>query len=936
MSVSSDTSGTGRRLVEVDAGLPHADPSQSPDAATAPFDVFKRISAGPLALTKLVAPLHQGRRAHPQLLQRLRTHRGHCLVQAPAGYGKTSLAAAFLADLPRQVRRGWISLDADDSTQARLRLALAAAFASAHPPCIDRFERLLVPEGTATLGEVVTAIINEAAVARFDIVLVLDDCHAIEEVGLLRVLSQMMLRAPSNLRLVLLSRSRLAMPLASLQVKGEVLVLGVQDLALTRTECIDHVTRARCSLRAEAAASLVEASDGWPLAVHRLCELLQGGAFDVAVNGADVQVWDETLDAYLFEQVIDPLPQPLRRFLVRTSLLSSFDGAACREMTMDADGATLLDDALQRQLFIVPHEQRRTHYRYCRFFRACLRRMAQRECATEMVALHRIAARHCLSHDELAMAMDHAVAAGDKPLMVECVERVDDKSGYGALWESLGRVISSLDDDTICSNRALLVHACRYWLSKDCAKVVTLLERTGYRSSERMADIEVPGRPFDAIVALFRAKVAFGREERIDEGIACAEYALMALPEADLQGRCEAHLLLAEAKALRGNVEVSLSHWIDAEELSLKAGSCSQVVWSRHQQAVLAMSAGNFAKAVALQDSAILHAARHGGLTGHAMWCLCRARADAAWEYFDLVDVARFAEQALNAYRYCEDEGGVPVLILHARTSLLLGRPTDAESHLAQASRLVRAYAQHSYVTSYLDLAFAECHLRLGKTSLLAQHEERLQFPTRFDNEIAHRQGRTIALCRLATGRVQGAAALLERMNDDGSEGLDAEKWRNRIWMAVCLQKLGRSVEARSVWQQCLAFAERRHLLGSLLMAAPCAEPLLRPDVAKSQAESRLNRRLRELIKGARGDPQVHETAVPAALVARGLTIRDWRVFEQVLAGSSNEDISNQLHLAVGTVKNMVTAIFRKLDVTDREAARRLGHALLGSLPLQQ
>ncbi len=902
-------------------------------AGTSPPYALDSVSAWPLALTKLIPPLHLARHPqHTEVLERLNAHRGHCLVQAPTGYGKTSLAAAFLAGLPAQMRLGWVSLEPDDDTEARFSLVLAAAFACAHPSSASRFEGMLVPGTTRSIGDVVTAIINEAALARVDIVLVLDDCHAIGQVALHQAMSQLMLRAPRNLRMLLLSRSRLPMPLASLRVKGDVLVLGAEDLGLTAVACIGRLTRGCPALAPAAVTSLAEAIDGWPLAAHRLSELLKAAPAGASAVSEDPP-WDATLDEYLHEQVLTPLPRRLLRFLMRTSLLSSFDEAACKAIMADGDGAALLGEALQRQLFLVAHEQQRAHYRYRHFFRACLRRMAERECAAELVELHRIAAQHCLSRDELAMAMDHAVAAGDKALMVKSVERLDEKAGYSTLWESLGRVVSNLDDETIRSNRILLIHACRYWLSKDCDKVRTLLDRTNDPGRYRRAEAPAPGQPVDAIVAVYRAKVAFGREEGIEEGIACAEYALKALPETELKGRCEAHLLLAEAKAMRGEMETSLAHWLYAEEQSLKAGFPSQVIWSRHQQAVMAMSAGNFAKAVALQDSAIAHATKHGDLTGHSMWCLYRARADAAWEYFNLEDVARFAEQALNAYKYCEDEGAVPVLILHARTALLLGRPAAAEDRLARASKLLCAYSQHSYVTSYLDLVLAEYHLRFGKAALLAQLEERLSIPPEFNNEIAHRQGRAVALCRIGTGRVRSAATLLEHMNEGGGDGLLAEKWRNRIWLAVCLQKLGQDAAARMMWQECLAFAERRQLVGSLLMAAPFAEPLVKPDVAKGQAEARLNRRLRELIRSGREDPETQDTAVPAPLLARGLTTRDWRVFEQVLAGASNEEISNQLHLAVGTVKNTVTAIFRKLDVTDREVARHLGNALLGTLP---
>lgn len=905
--------------------------STLPESVANTSRVFEGMRAWRLPLTKLIPPLHLARDLqHAEVLERLKAHRGHCLVQAPTGYGKTALAAALVAGMPGHVRHGWLSLEADDDSEDRFSLALAAAFASAHPASAAWIEGASTAPPTRSLGDVVTAIVNEATLARVETLLVLDDCHTIGQCALHQAIAQLLLRAPRNLRLLILSRSRWPMPLASLRLKGDVLMLQAEDLALSPQECVRRLTRAQPRLAHDKAGALAQGIDGWPLAAERLAMLLKVAADRSPELAVDLPAWDQTLDDYLREQVVDPLPEQLRRFLLRTSLLSSFDLEACKALAGDADATDLLDEALQRQLFLVPHEQRPAHYRYRRFFEACLRRIAERECAGELIELHRRAAQHWLSHDELAMAMDHAVRAGDKDLMIRSVERLDERSGYSMLWESLGRVVAQLDDDTICSHRTLLVHACRYWLAKDGDKLLALLDRTSL-SGQRSASAGTPTQPVDAILALYRAKVAFGREQGISEGIACAEFALQALPGHDLQGRCEAHLLLAEAKALRGATHASLAHWAHAEELSLRTGSPSQVIWSRHQQAALAMSMGNFAKAVVLQDSAILHATKHGDRTGHSMWCLYRARAEAAWEHFNLEDVTRFAEEARAAYSYCDYEGGVPVLILLARTALLLGRPAAAQERLAKAQKLLCAYGQHSHVTSYLDLVLAEHALRFGKPAMLAQLEARLKLPTRFDHEIAHRQGRAMALCQIGTGRIRSAAHLLERMNEESSDGLLTEQWRNDIWLAVCLHRLGQGAAAKMVWQECLTFAGQRQLVGSLLMAAPCAEPLLKPTVAPGPTEARLIRRLRELSRSGREDPQTQDTEVPAPLLARGLTTRDWRVFKQLLTGASNEEISNRLHLAVGTVKNTVTTIFRKLDVADREAARQLGIALLGT-----
>jgi len=59
----------------------------------------------------------------------------------------------------------------------------------------------------------------------------------------------------------------------------------------------------------------------------------------------------------------------------------------------------------------------------------------------------------------------------------------------------------------------------------------------------------------------------------------------------------------------------------------------------------------------------------------------------------------------------------------------------------------------------------------------------------------------------------------------------------------------------------------------------------------------------------------------PATLLTDKLTGREVDVLRLLARGLSNADIAARLHLSEGTVRNHVSAIFAKLDVTDRTQA---------------
>ena len=59
----------------------------------------------------------------------------------------------------------------------------------------------------------------------------------------------------------------------------------------------------------------------------------------------------------------------------------------------------------------------------------------------------------------------------------------------------------------------------------------------------------------------------------------------------------------------------------------------------------------------------------------------------------------------------------------------------------------------------------------------------------------------------------------------------------------------------------------------------------------------------------------------PASLITDKLTGREVDVLRLIARGLTNADIAARLHLSEGTVRNHVSAIFAKLDVSDRTQA---------------
>lgn len=874
------------------------------------------LAQWPLLRTKLLRPLLPQHHVERLTLgSRFADHAGHCCIYGSAGYGKTTLAAAWCSGWVGSV--GWLSLDREDDDPHRFALYLAASFVAACPSAATRFAADL------QLGDVVSAILNEALLLQSPILLVLDDYHLISRLAIHDSLSLLLTRSSPNLRLLILSRSRPPLKLASLELQNRILTLGSADLALDHSSCVTYLSQACPDIDSSSITDLLQAVEGWPAGLRSLA-LLLGRRPSAHPVSLEQLISSGTITAYLWEQVLSQLSPELQQFLLHSAVLGTFNAESCAAVCGQAASPALIEEAVRRQLFITAFNSGGVWYRYHTLFQHYLAARLQDTDPATCHTLHRSAAQYWLRRGELTRSLEHALAI-EAPELVSAAlchpRQALLAQGNAALLE---RAIVSLNDELICTRAPLLMLACRYWLSRSHEKVLALLDKASAQLQAECQDGDQAH--MQALVDLYRAQVCFGREQ-LTQGVELAGRSLQHLPADDYRSRSEIAVLLAEAHTRQGEAEAARREWQNGEQLARQAGTHTLVVWSMHQRALLDIGEGLFACALGWQQRAIAYGEQHRISSGNSLWCVYRARAELAWELFNLDEAALFCAKAEAVTRHWLHDDSLPVLIIRARCLLLQGQSGDAGKLLQQASALRQTQSCHSYVGSALDQALAEFHLRCSPASALFQLAQTLTRPTHYCNEIAQRQGRAMALCLLGSGDAAGAAQLLLTMNQAACQvNLLTDQWRNDLWLLVCLQQMESSDQR--LWHACLQFAAARGLLGGLLLVAPHLGSLLLEESGLGDEALRHLRRVRDLLSHSRARPQRNCT-VPLAMSALAITARDWSIFELLLEGASNEEIAVRLHLALGTVKNAITRIYRKLDVNDREAACRIGQRVL-------
>src|SRR5574337_1794406 len=157
------------------------------------------------------------------------------LVQAPPGFGKTSLLGQWRREhLAKRAAVAWFSADERDDLQRFLHgLVLAVRTGCARPT----FGRFLLEGGGPSVGEMegVTAWLAEVALTSLDLVLIVDEAERLSTTNLY-ALTYLIHNIPPNLRVVVASRGGMDAAVDDLVAYGECVTVGAEALCFRLEE----------------------------------------------------------------------------------------------------------------------------------------------------------------------------------------------------------------------------------------------------------------------------------------------------------------------------------------------------------------------------------------------------------------------------------------------------------------------------------------------------------------------------------------------------------------------------------------------------------------------------------------------------------------------------------------------------------------------------
>lgn len=263
------------------------------------------------------------------------------VVQAPSGFGKTSLLAQWRREaLGRGGAVAWLTLDErDDDVRLGQGLVLATRIGSGR----SKFGRLMRQTDLQLDGlETLTGWLAEVADMAVETTLILDDAHRLSDATVESGLAYLLQNAPANLRVVVATRKALDLPIADLLAHGGYALVDAARLALRAEETIAVVTaRFGSRVDSDTCVRLHDLTEGWPLGLQLVMATIEASP-NLREAVAAFSATRGDIQNYFFQCLVERLPEATERFLTRMCFVDSLHPDLCQAVTQRTDCEAML------------------------------------------------------------------------------------------------------------------------------------------------------------------------------------------------------------------------------------------------------------------------------------------------------------------------------------------------------------------------------------------------------------------------------------------------------------------------------------------------------------------------------------------------------------------------------------------------------------------
>lgn len=862
------------------------------------------------------------------------------LFRSPAGYGKTTMAAQWLAN---KSAVGWYSLDDSDNDSSRFVNYFIQAINKATDGQCPSSQTLAERRQFSSIHSLFAEVFSELSGYIGEFYVVLDDYHLIDSDEIHEAMRFFLKHMPDNMTLVATSRGTPPLGTANLRVRDLMIEIDNGLLAFDTEETTRFFNqRVSEGIDDTTATNLQTYVEGWPSALQLIALQAQHQKRTLAQSAESVSQFNHAhLWDYLIEEVFDLLDEDTKYFLMQCSVLETFNDSLVTDLTDREDSLGMIESLNRFGLFIYHLEGEQDWYRFHHLFGEFLAHQRKARMANEEVKLHQKAAKAWLKLDIPYQALRHAQRAKDDALIANIIINSGWKMFNNGELIVLENALNQLDKDLLYSNMTLSL--LRAWLSQSQHRYNQVEDMLKVSLSEmKERNIKLSTNDQGQVNTLL-AQVAINKNDP-QRALELAELALSQLDTTVYRSRIVATSIVGEVNHVLGELDRALPLMQQTEKLARQHQLYHQALWALLQQSEILVAQGFVQAAYEMQDNAfkLIEEQKLQQLPLHEF--LLRSRAQILWCWNRLDEAEEYAYKGIDVLGKVDPSKHLHSYSMLARIAIGRGELDKAARFIEQIEHLLEQSTYHLDWTANASLSlilYWQARNDFDSTESWLNQANR---PSEAKNHFLQLQWRNITRAQIYVGRYDDAAKSLAFLQSEAETAkLITDINRNLIVDAILAIKQNNEEHASVKLKEALSMTNQTGMIGNFLIDGTSIDHLLQKLMNKSTLGDLEKHRAQQLVKDISSkqrsrsvhfdeefiDKLLNHPNIPELVRTSPLTQREWQVLGLIYSGFSNEQIAQELDVAGTTIKTHIRNLYQKLNIANRKEAIETAENLL-------
>ena len=861
------------------------------------------------------------------------------LVVAPAGYGKTTLVSSWLDEIDRPT--AWLSLDEHDNDLVIFVCYLIHAVQNVYENSLQAAQTLMNDPSLPNIDLLAATLINDIADLPGTLILVLDDYHHILDEGVLRLVDRLVASQPTQLHLVIISRTDPLLPLPRLRLRQQMTEIREQDLRFTGNEA-EHFLRMAVGKQVDhqTAIALNRRAEGWIAGLRLVALSVQGGEDPAALLANFQDKGNRFVVVYLISEVLMQQSQVMREFLLYTAILDRLSADLCDAVTGQPVGSSAkrLEELEHTNLFLTPLDETNEWYRYHDFFQDMLKQSLSADTdAAQTVELHRRASQWFARHGYITDALNHALTAGDLSQAADILERNSDNLLNRVARHTLEHWLSLLPDEVIqLRPHLLMVRAWQLYRQYRITAMESLLDQAEAALEQYQYNLpEEDERSFRGVMQTFRSAIYYLKYGDENRSLEAAELALAWLPENEWDARGTALAFSGMALQALGEQDVAEQRFSEAIHDPSGLGPSKTQAFLGLSFVQLTTGKLQEMRQTTHQFTSFAASIQHPNVFGAASYV-------SGFLHYELNELDSAGEHFARVAKVQHSTNFV------AASSCLLGltRIHQLDGKLEHSQAIIDELRAETMRLQSTDLLPQLEAFQAHQWTLQGQMAQALRWARGFNPDATPEPPLLFEIPSLSRALILTAFGdkdelrVLQGDLEGALAAAEARHFTQRViqilaHLALVHQGLGCMEAALETLEGAVLKAQPGGFIRSFVDAGSSLVPLFQNLHQRNIAPDYLSQVLEAFNKISLTDSLLDSGGKPASYeseILDLLTRREEEILRLMGESLTNQEIANELVISLYTVKRHATNIYHKLSVTNRRGAIRKARRL-GMLP---